>query len=198
MVEHSRRVLAYAHLQVPFSSARPYRLRNHHATADMAMSSTSSVITRLRIVADPPRREEEQRDQPAPAALRVVVTPRVRARPPGPLPAVQAPELGAVVDGHDAVDLAVRVGVVLALEVVLAVDGRHVHGGHGAVARGLGRRRHARAAVARAVDGDVGDPALVEAEPDEAREGVVVLGSRAVVCVEVVLEGLAWGARVSL
>lgn len=152
-------------------------------------------VARLRLVADPPGREEEQRDQPAPPALRVVVAPRVRARPTGPPPAVEAHELGALVDGHDAVDLAVRVRVVLAPELVaLAAGRRHVHGRHGAVARGLGRRRHARPPVAGPVDRHAGDPALLEAEPDEPREGVVVRRPRAVVRVEVVLEGLAWGA----
>lgn len=110
----------------------------------------------------------------------------MRARPPGAAPPVQAHELGALVDGHDAVDLAVRVRVVLALEVGLAVERRHVHGRHGAVARRLGRRRHARAPVAGPVDGHVGDPALVEAEPDEPGEGLVVGGSRTVVRVQVV------------
>lgn len=70
--------------------------------------------------------------------------------------------------------------VVLALEVLLAADGGHVDGRHGAEARGLGRRGHAGAAVAGAVDGDVGDPPFLQAGLDQAGEGVVVRGAWAV------------------
>lgn len=103
-----------------------------------------------------------------------------RTRPPLTHPPVQPPQLRALVDRHDAVDLAVRVRVVLALEVLLAADGGHVDGRHGAEARGLCRRGHARAAVAGAVDGDVGDPPFLQAGLDQAREGVVVRGAWAV------------------
>lgn len=70
--------------------------------------------------------------------------------------------------------------MVLALEVLLAVHGGHVDGGHGAEARRLGRRRDARAAVAGPVDGDVGDPAIVQPGLDETGECVVVRGAWAV------------------
>lgn len=70
--------------------------------------------------------------------------------------------------------------MVLALEVLLAVHRGHVHGRHGAEARGLRRRRDARAAVARPVDGDVGDPAFFQTGLDKVGEGVVVRGAWAV------------------
>lgn len=78
--------------------------------------------------------------------------------------------------------------VVLALEVLLAVHGGHVDGRHGAETCGLCRRGDARAAVAGPVDGDVGDPALVQPGLDQAGEGVVVRGAWAVGLVQVVLQ----------
>lgn len=123
-----------------------------------------------------------------------MMTPGMGARPPLALPAVQAHQLGTLIDRNDAVDLPVRVCVILALEVVLAVDRAHVDGGHGAEFGGFGGRRDARAAVALAVDGNVSDPAFGEAELDEVGQVVVVWGAGAVVCVEVVFERLAWGA----
>lgn len=103
-----------------------------------------------------------------------------RTRPPLAHPPVQPPQLGTLVDRDDAVDLAVRVRVVLALEVLLAAYGGHVDGCDGAEARGLGRRGHARAAVSGPVDGDVGHPPFLQAGLDQAREGVVVRGAWAV------------------
>lgn len=154
------------------------------------------LIPRLGLIANPPRRQEEKRHQAAPSTLRIMMAAGMRAGPPLALPAVQAHELRVLVDRNDAVDLAVRVRVVLALEVVFAVHGGHVHGGDGAEARGLGGRGDARAAVAGAVYGHVGDPAFVEAGFDEAGEGLVVWGAGTVVCVEVVFEGLAWSSGV--
>lgn len=59
-----------------------------------------------------------------------MMTPRVRARPPFALPAMQAPQLRALIDGNHAIDLPIRMRVVLPLEVFLAVDSGHVHRGH--------------------------------------------------------------------
>jgi len=117
-----------------------------------------------------------------------------RARPPLAHPPVQTSQLRALVDWDDAVDLAIWVRVVLALEVLLAVHGGHIDSCHRAEACRLGRRGDAGAAVAGPVDGDVGDPALVQPGLDEAGECVVVRGAWAVGFVEVVLEGLAWCA----
>lgn len=125
------------------------------------------------------------------------MTPRMRARPPSTLPAIQPHQLGALVDRDHAVDLPVRVRVVLALEVVLAVDGGHVHGRHRTESRGLCGRGDARAPVARAVNGNVGNPAFVQAELDEPGQGVVVGCAWAVVRIEVVFEGFT-GSPVDL
>lgn len=95
------------------------------------------------------------------------MAPRMGARPPLPLPTIQPHQFRALVDRDHAVDLPVRVCVVLALEVVLTVDGGHIHGGHGAETRGLCGRRNARAPVALAVYGDVGDPTFVKPELDK-------------------------------
>lgn len=116
------------------------------------------------------------------------MAPRMWARPPFTLPAIKSHQFRALVNWNHAVDLPIRVRVVLALEVVLAVDRGHVHGGHGAEARGFCGRGDARAPIAMAIYGDIGDPAFLETELDEMGQGVVVRGPGAVMRIQVVLK----------
>lgn len=96
-----------------------------------------------------------------------------RARPPGALPALHALELRRPIDLHDAVDLAVRVRVVLTRVDVLTV---HVRG-HDAEEAGVGAGEgDFAAAVSVAVELGFGDPTFPQALEDASAE-VLVLGA---------------------
>lgn len=144
-----------------------------------------------RIVRDAPRGQEEERDERAAAGLWVVVGAGAGRGPAGALPAAHAPELRAGGHGHDAVDLAVRVQVVLAAQDDVVAGGRvHVDGGHAAEARRRRGRADARAPVPRALHLVRRHPALVVVEPgaDQTREVVVQGVARGVGAVQPVLE----------
>ena len=97
--------------------------------------------------------------------------PGPRARPPGALPALHALQLRRLIELHDAVDLAVRVRVVLTRVHVLAV---HVHG-HDAEEAGVGAGEGKfAAAVSVAVELGFCDPAFLEALEDVFAEVLVV------------------------
>lgn len=95
-----------------------------------------------------------------------MMAPSVRACPSRTLPSVQTHELGALVDRDHAVDLAIRMRMVLPLEVVLAVQRAHIYSRHRAIPRGFRRTRYSAPAVPRPGDVDVGNPAFFQAELD--------------------------------
>lgn len=111
--------------------------------------------------------------------------PGPRARPPGAPPAPHALQLRRLIEPHDAVDLAVRVCMVLTRVDVLAV---HV-GGHDAEEAGVGARDgDLAAAVAVAVELGFGDPAFLEALEDVFAEVLVVGAAGTVVGVEALFQ----------
>ena len=89
-------------------------------------------LARLSIIRDPPTGQEEQCYTLPTTRSRVVVGTRTQACPSGTLPILidrQPFELEGIVDADDAVDLAVRMLVVLACVLCLRieVDGRDGH-----------------------------------------------------------------------
>lgn len=108
-----------------------------------------------------------------------------RARPPGALPALHALQLCRLIELHDAVDLAVRVRVVLTRVNVLAL---HVDG-HDAEEAGFGAGEgDYAAAVSVAVELGFGDPAFLEALEDVPAEVLVVGAAGTVFGVEALFQ----------
>lgn len=107
--------------------------------------------------------------------------PRPGTRPPGPLPPLHALQLRRLINLHDAVDLAVRMRMVLAREDVFTV---HVHGCDAEEAGFSTWQGDFPAAVFFAVESGFGDPAFMEALEDVGAEVLVVGGAGAVGGVE--------------
>lgn len=171
----------------------------HHPPHPVLVQLYRNRLRRIRgrSIRYPPRRQEEQRDDRPAARLRVVMGARAGRRPAGSLPAAHAAELRAIGNRDDAIDLAVRMQVVLAAQDTVSVAARvHVDGGDAAEARRRRRRADARAAVVRPLHLVGGDPALVvgEAGADQPGKVVVKRAAGAVLVVEARLEIAARGA----
>jgi hypothetical protein len=119
--------------------------------------------------------------------------PRAGTGPAGALPSLHAPELGGLVQLHDAVDLAVGVSVVLAPVDLAAV---HEDGGDAEVPRLLAGGADPAAAVLGAVELRLRDPTFLQALLDEGAYVFIVGVAGAVGLIEASLEVFARGAGI--
>ena len=117
-----------------FHVALHSRLIPHVLAAANKISEDRTVISqrvwlrhaRLELIADPPRREEEKRNQRSLPHLRIVMRPWSRRRPASRLPPLHPLQFGRLINLYHAIDLAVRMSMVLARIFLFAVhvDGR--------------------------------------------------------------------------
>lgn len=145
------------------------------------------------LVRDAPSGKKKQRDQRAPANLRIMMRPRTRGRPSGSLPARHAHNLRRRGQRNDAVDFAVRVQMVLAPIDFFAF---HVDGRDAEVAALLAGCADPAATVSGTVDLVCCEPVLVGFQPvsDESDEFVVEWIAGTVVAVQSCLEVFAGGS----
>ena len=115
--------------------------------------------------------------------------PRSRTRPSLPLPTLHALQLRRPINLHHAIDLAVRMRMVLARVYLLTI---HVHSRNAKEAVFGARDGDFAAAVSVAVELGFGDPAFLEALEDVGAEVFVVWGTRAVFGVEALLQIFSW------
>ena len=115
--------------------------------------------------------------------------PRPGTRPARPLPSLHTLQLRRPVNLHDAVDLAVRMRVVLTRVHVFAV---HVHGRDAEEAVLRRRKRNLAPAVSVAIELGFGDPAFLETCEDILAKVFVVWATRAVFGIQTPFQILAW------
>ena len=104
-----------------------------------------------------------------------------RTSPPGSLPALHSSELRCLVKLHHTVDFSVRVRVILARVLILALQ---VHRGDAEVPVFSRRQEDLATPVFLSIEFDVGNPAFGEPLPGEVAHAVVEFVARTIVCVE--------------
>src|SRR5579883_580880 len=153
----------------------------------------------LEIVRDASGWQIEQSDDSATSHLRIVPAARVGRRPARPLPTLQSLQLRAFVQGHDKVELAIGVAVILAAEhvaITLVLEATrigaiHVHGGDAELERLGSWLQDTAAPVIRSVDLLVCRPSLLNSDFNQAAQ---ILIERALLAIFLVEPALHLGA----